>query len=162
LAVFHVHLSPSIFFAAVDKFVLWPFTLQDDMQLSPDFFSFFEATAPILDADPSLYCVSSWNDHGQVCCRKDCCQNCQQDPQLPGSSTRVHCIHFALLHYHQGCRPPLVIVACGVQDRFVSNATQLYRSDFFPGLGWMLNRRVWQSVKDNWCVTVTVTYNLCW
>ncbi|KAI3434434.1 hypothetical protein D9Q98_002511 [Chlorella vulgaris] len=74
--------------------------LEDDMQLSPDFFSFFEATAPILDADPSLYCVSSWNDHGQ--------------------------------------------------DRFVSNATQLYRSDFFPGLGWMLNRRVWQSVKDNW------------
>jgi hypothetical protein len=39
---------------------------QDDMELSPDFFSYFEAAAPILDTDPSLYCVSSWNDHGQV------------------------------------------------------------------------------------------------
>ena len=40
--------------------------VQDDMQLSPDFLSYFEATAPLLDADPSLFCVSSWNDHGQV------------------------------------------------------------------------------------------------
>lgn len=40
--------------------------LQDDMELSPDFFPYFEATAAVLDADPSLYCVSSWNDHGQV------------------------------------------------------------------------------------------------
>ncbi len=39
---------------------------QDDMELALDFFSYFEATAAVLDADPSLYCVSSWNDHGQV------------------------------------------------------------------------------------------------
>lgn len=39
---------------------------QDDMTLAPDLFSYFEATAPVLDADPTLYCVSSWNDHGQV------------------------------------------------------------------------------------------------
>ena len=37
----------------------------------------------------------------------------------------------------------------GLQDRFVRNASQLYRSDFFPGLGWMLNRRVWLSVRDD-------------
>ncbi len=36
------------------------------MQLSPDFFTYFEAAAPILDADDSLMCVSSWNDHGQA------------------------------------------------------------------------------------------------
>lgn len=36
------------------------------MQLSPDFFSYFEALAPVLDRDPMLWCVSSWNDHGQV------------------------------------------------------------------------------------------------
>lgn len=74
--------------------------LEDDMTLAPDLFSYFEAAAPVLDADPTLYCVSSWNDHGQ--------------------------------------------------DRFVRNATQLYRSDFFPGLGWMLNRRVWDSVAPKW------------
>lgn len=39
-----------------------------------------------------------------------------------------------------------------VQDRFVANATQLYRSDFFPGLGWMLNRRVWESIRSMWWV----------
>jgi len=32
----------------------------------------------------------------------------------------------------------------------VRNATQLYRTDFFPGLGWMTNRRVWESVRDIW------------
>jgi hypothetical protein len=36
------------------------------MDLAPDFFSYFEATAPLLDADDNLLCVSSWNDHGLV------------------------------------------------------------------------------------------------
>ena len=36
------------------------------MELAPDFFSYFEATAPLLDADENLLCVSSWNDHGLV------------------------------------------------------------------------------------------------
>ena len=39
---------------------------QDDMQLAVDFFPYFRATAAVLDADTSLYCVSSWNDNGQV------------------------------------------------------------------------------------------------
>lgn len=34
-------------------------------QVAPDFFSYMEATAPLLDADPSLWCISAWNDHGQ-------------------------------------------------------------------------------------------------
>ena len=67
------------------------------MQLAPDFFTYFQATAPLLDRDPSLYCVSSWNDHGL--------------------------------------------------ERLVSDPLQLYRSDFFPGLGWMLTNAVWQDVK---------------
>lgn len=40
--------------------------LQEDMDLAPDFFSFFEALTPQLDRDPTLMCISSWNDHGQV------------------------------------------------------------------------------------------------
>ncbi|KAK9868373.1 hypothetical protein WJX84_008202 [Apatococcus fuscideae] len=74
--------------------------LEDDMQLAVDFFSFFEASAPLLSSDPSLYCVSSWNDHGQ--------------------------------------------------DRFVSDPLRLYRSDFFPGLGWMMGRGTWDGFKDSW------------
>ena len=74
--------------------------VQDDMKLAPDFFSFFNATAPLLDRDPSLFCVSSWNDHGQA--------------------------------------------------QFVRDPARLVRSDFFPGLGWMLTRAVWQDIR---CVT---------
>jgi GNT-I family len=40
--------------------------LQDDMQLAVDFFPYFRRTAQLLDEDPTLYCVSSWNDNGQV------------------------------------------------------------------------------------------------
>ena len=40
--------------------------LQDDMELAPDFFTYFEALAPVLDNDNMLFCISSWNDHGQV------------------------------------------------------------------------------------------------
>ena len=34
-----------------------------------------------------------------------------------------------------------------VQDKFVRDARQLYRSDFFPGLGWMLRNELWQELK---------------
>lgn len=71
--------------------------VQDDMQLAVDFFSYFEATAPLLSSDPTLYCVSSWNDHGQ--------------------------------------------------DRYVKDPLRLYRSDFFPGLGWMMARGTWDGFR---------------
>lgn len=70
---------------------------QDDMKLAVDFFPYFEMGAKLLDRDPSLYCISSWNDHGQA--------------------------------------------------QFVQNSTRLERSDFFPGLGWMLTNSLWQSLK---------------
>lgn len=35
------------------------------MQVAPDIFSYFENTSPLLDQDPSLWCISAWNDHGQ-------------------------------------------------------------------------------------------------
>ena len=38
--------------------------IEDDMLFSPDFLTLFEATAPLLEHDPSLWCVSSWNDNG--------------------------------------------------------------------------------------------------
>ena len=38
--------------------------VEDDMLFSPDFLHFFEATAVLLDRDPSLWCVSTWNDNG--------------------------------------------------------------------------------------------------
>ena len=35
------------------------------MELSVDFFSYMEATLPLLQTDPTLYCVSAWNDNGK-------------------------------------------------------------------------------------------------
>ena len=74
--------------------------LEDDMELSPDFFGYFEAAGRLMDADPSVYTVSSWNDNGQ----------------------KIH----------------------------VSDESRLYRSDFFPGLGWMLNKQLWHELSPKW------------
>ena len=67
------------------------------MKLAVDFFTYFEAGAQLLDRDPTLYTISSWNDHGQ--------------------------------------------------GQFVVDPKRLERSDFFPGLGWMLSNALWQSFK---------------
>ncbi|GJP47085.1 hypothetical protein CLOM_g6318 [Closterium sp. NIES-68] len=74
--------------------------LEDDMELAPDFFDYFEATSNLLDVDESILAVSSWNDNGQ--------------------------------------------------KQFVHDSELLYRSDFFPGLGWMLKRELWAELKPKW------------
>eukprot|EP00736_Rhodelphis_marinus_P008798 Rmarinus@m.24180 len=38
--------------------------VEDDMVFSPDFLSFFQQTAHMLHVDPTIWCVSSWNDNG--------------------------------------------------------------------------------------------------
>jgi len=37
--------------------------VEDDMVFSPDFFDYFRQLAPLLDEDPSVWCISSWNDN---------------------------------------------------------------------------------------------------
>ncbi|KAK8263022.1 hypothetical protein V6Z11_D12G013700 [Gossypium hirsutum] len=74
--------------------------LEDDMEIAPDFFDYFEAAAALLDKDKSIMAVSSWNDNGQ--------------------------------------------------KQFVYDPYALYRSDFFPGLGWMLTRSVWNELSPKW------------
>ncbi|PKA60812.1 Alpha-1,3-mannosyl-glycoprotein 2-beta-N-acetylglucosaminyltransferase [Apostasia shenzhenica] len=74
--------------------------LEDDMEIAPDFFDYFEATSTLLDKDKSIMAVSSWNDNGQV--------------------------------------------------QFVLDPKALYRSDFFPGLGWMLSKFIWEELSPKW------------
>jgi len=38
--------------------------LEEDLDVSPDFFGYFSQTVRLLDEDPSLYCISAWNDQG--------------------------------------------------------------------------------------------------
>lgn len=74
--------------------------LEDDMEIAPDFFDYFEAGAYLLDKDRSIMAVSSWNDNGQ--------------------------------------------------KQFVHDPYALYRSDFFPGLGWMLSKSTWDELSPKW------------
>ena len=38
--------------------------LEEDLDVSLDFFSYFSQTEPLLESDPSVYCISAWNDQG--------------------------------------------------------------------------------------------------
>lgn len=70
--------------------------LEDDMIFSRDFLALFTAAAPMLDQDPTLWCISSWNDNGLA---------------------------------HLGWR-----------------SNRLFRTSYFPGLGWMLRQKLWQEL----------------
>jgi len=39
--------------------------LEDDMDVSVDFFDYFHSMLPVLQSDSSLFCVSAWNDNGR-------------------------------------------------------------------------------------------------
>ncbi|XP_037081719.1 protein O-linked-mannose beta-1,2-N-acetylglucosaminyltransferase 1-like [Pollicipes pollicipes] len=47
-------------FPDAEKLVL----LEEDLEVAPDFLSYFQQTHHLLDKDVSLYCISAWNDHG--------------------------------------------------------------------------------------------------
>ncbi|KAI3637336.1 hypothetical protein MIR68_004661 [Amoeboaphelidium protococcarum] len=75
--------------------------VEDDMEIAPDFYDYFQAFLPVLEADDSLFCISAWNDNGK--------------PNL-------------------------------IEDPY-----SFYRSDFFPGLGWMLKKQLWTAeLRDSW------------
>ncbi|CAB1350537.1 unnamed protein product [Coregonus sp. 'balchen'] len=76
--------------------------VEDDLEVAPDFFEYFRALHPILTSDPTLWCVSAWNDNGRD----------------------------------------------GLVDP--GKADLLYRTDFFPGLGWMLLKDVWAELEPKW------------
>ncbi|KAM3615044.1 uncharacterized protein V6R79_022680 [Siganus canaliculatus] len=76
--------------------------VEDDLEVAPDFFEYFRAMLPLLKSDPTLWCVSAWNDNGR-----------------------------------EGFVDP-------------GKANLLYRTDFFPGLGWMLLKEVWEELEPKW------------
>ena len=69
--------------------------LEEDMEVSPDFFEYFAAGYKLMQMDPTLWCVSSWNDNGM--------------------------------------------------DGLVNDSFALRRTQFFPGLGWMMKRETWTT-----------------
>lgn len=75
---------------------------EDDLDIAPDFFSYFSATRHLMQVDRSIYCVSAWNDNGKE----------------------------------------------NLVD--MSAVKTLYRSDFFPGLGWMMTSDLWHEFGPIW------------
>lgn len=74
---------------------------EDDFLFSPDWYEYFHAVAPALEADPSLWIASAWNDNGF--------------------------------------------------DYLVADPYALKRTRFFPGLGWLLPRRLWEGeLASSW------------
>ncbi|NWV41844.1 MGAT1 acetylglucosaminyltransferase, partial [Grantiella picta] len=76
--------------------------VEDDLEVAPDFFEYFQAVFPLLQRDPSLWCISAWNDNGK---------EAMVDP---------------------------------------GRAELLYRTDFFPGLGWLLLAELWDELEPKW------------
>jgi len=73
--------------------------IEDDLLFAPDFYEYFEAVSPVLNADPSLFVISAWNDNG-----------------FKGK---------------------------------VSDPFALVRTEFFPGLGWLLPRDLYKNELEN-------------
>ncbi|CAF3193350.1 unnamed protein product [Rotaria socialis] len=38
----------------------------------------------------------------------------------------------------------------GIDKKIVRDSTLLHRTDFFPGLGWLLKKTIWNEIKANW------------
>ncbi|XP_068106248.1 alpha-1,3-mannosyl-glycoprotein 2-beta-N-acetylglucosaminyltransferase [Hyperolius riggenbachi] len=76
--------------------------VEDDLEVAPDFYEYFQATYPLLRKDSTLWCVSAWNDNGK-----------ENLVDVNGNSI-------------------------------------LHRSDFFPGLGWLLLRELWEELEPKW------------
>lgn len=76
--------------------------VEDDLEVAPDFYEYFLGTYPILKKDPSLWCISAWNDNGK--------------------ENLVN----------------------------LKRTDLLYRTDFFPGLGWMLTKSLWLELYSKW------------
>lgn len=36
--------------------------MEEDLEVTPDFFNYFESTAPLLQQDSSILCISAWNN----------------------------------------------------------------------------------------------------
>eukprot|EP00753_Platysulcus_tardus_P014372 PLAT4354.6.p2 GENE.PLAT4354.6~~PLAT4354.6.p2 ORF type:complete len:421 (+),score=204.01 PLAT4354.6:96-1265(+) len=78
--------------------------VEDDLLYSPDFYEYFLAVSPALDRDPTLWCISAWNDNGF--------------------------------------------------DARVRDANRLLRTHYFPGLGWMLTRKLYKrELEARWPAT---------
>jgi len=83
--------------------------VEGDLEVSPDFVWYFRLAAPLLEADPSLFCVSAFHDNGFKGLARD--------------------------------------------------ERRLFRTDYFPGLGWMIRKDTWDLLRDKWPLKPTTGWD---
>jgi len=60
---------------------------------------------------------------------------------------------FGALHHLLDTDPSLLAISAwndNGQEKHVQDPQALYRADFFPGLGWMTTRAIWEELKPKW------------
>uniref|UniRef100_A0A8W8HQ58 Alpha-1,3-mannosyl-glycoprotein 2-beta-N-acetylglucosaminyltransferase n=1 Tax=Magallana gigas TaxID=29159 RepID=A0A8W8HQ58_MAGGI len=58
---------PNMITVFIDGFfqeALYTIVIEEDLDVSPDFFNYFSQTLHLMEKDSSLYCISAWNDQG--------------------------------------------------------------------------------------------------
>jgi alpha-1,3-mannosyl-glycoprotein beta-1,2-N-acetylglucosaminyltransferase len=98
---------------------------EDDMLVAPDFFDYFAGLAPILHSDPTLLCVSAWNDNGM-----------RGLVDETSSSAVKELRRTSVFPVRQNFRVFFIL---------------FFSIKLFQGLGWMLTRALWdQELRDKW------------
>jgi len=99
-----IKIADHFFFALTQAFDVkgyeYAIFLEGDLEVSPDFLWYFRLAGPLLELDPSLFCVSAFHDNG-----------------FKGLA----------------------------KDEF-----RIFRSDYFPGLGWMIRKETWDLLRHKW------------
>jgi len=99
-----------------------------------------------MDNDPSIYTVSSWNDNGGGFIQNKHLTDVDHSPPYRrGQAFNLNVCHAPIL---VECLFPMALL--NGQKHHVADEKRLYRSDFFPGLGWMLNKKLWKELEPLW------------
>lgn len=147
--------------------------MQDDIEIAPDFFDYFRALAPLLELDPTVLTISvrsrahrlgapaprrrsaaatrpvgrrsAERAVGRVGCADGLWRAARRAPRLTRapppslapSRSLPRCLHAQA--FNDNGQPGLV-----------HDPAAVYRSDFFPGLGWLMTRRLWAELGPKW------------
>ena len=132
--------------------------LEEDLQIAPDFFEYFAALVEMIDTDDQLLGGRGHTDTSLILVARLLPHTYYYsltpilpppiDPS-PHSAFLPIPIDSLLTPVALPCTSLSAVSAWNDngQKNIVRDPTALYRSDFFPGLGWMMSRRVWE-VRD--------------
>jgi hypothetical protein len=120
--------------------------LEEDLLVSKDFLHYFAAVAPLVESDPTLYLASAWNDQGfeGMVLSEERHTRRNLAAAAAGVGTNGSLAAAASESAAASAAVVLGTTAAG-------GSTGIHRADHFPGLGWLLPRKLWsQELKHKW------------